>query len=593
MKSMVCPRCKGKLVTEDDEVYVCPYCDYQEVDFEVRNRRLQLEAERQKAEDERLAKLKREKDEKRAQRTDKSGNTLIVHYSTVNPNVSMVVRLANSRQKDIMTDGQTLKFRLPPGQYVIVLKIGKINHNRTFIVPKSKEYVEITASWTGRPGIVVDQPEVEEELQASLAAPNQGAANAAAAPAAAAAQANKPNPVQAAITNPEKSWDDMSYVERMFRKKTIPQWIVAGVLILMGIVEFTVSPLGAFLMILGAAIISPASTEYASGMFGGGKRGPLKIACFVVGGILAFVGMMLAGSKAAKSGYNNPYLSSYNSSITTESSETASEEPQIQSIVVEDVTGLVLTTAKQKLVDAGFTNIKEEPLKEIWLPDNWIVTKQSVEAGKRIDSNEKIQLDCQKLDDYFTDKYVGKNILEVEKLAEEDGFKLAYYNTNKKSLVGKVGSMDDAEKEKWIVKSVSQEKWVTETTAALVIESESGDDGSEDDEDVSETEEVKEDNAEANSEKVALDPNEIRPEKKEAIDSYEKFMDGYIDFMNKYQTSTSTELLMDYMDWMGKYADMAQKMEKLEGELTEAEALYYAEVVARINGKMLGYALTQ
>ena len=597
MKSMVCPRCKGKLVTQDDEVYVCPYCDYQEVDFDVRNRRLELEAEKQKAENARLAKLQQERDEKRAQRTDKSGNTLIVHYSTVNPSVNMVVRLANSRQKDIMTDGQTLKFRLPPGQYVIVLKIGKINHNRTFIVPRSKEYVEITASWTGRPGIIVDQPEVEEELQASIGAQNQNAPNmAGAAPAAAGAVPNAPKPVQPVEAKPEKDWEDMTYLERIFRKKVIPQWIVAGVLLLMGLTEFMVSPFGAILMLLGAAIISPAVTEYASGMLGGllggGKRVPIKIACFVLGGVLALVGMIMAASKTPRPTMNT-YGSVYNST------EPVSEAPQtsevVTQIVVEDVTGKILSEAKKSLVDAGFTNIKEEPLTEIWLPDNWIVTKQSVEAGKKIDSNELIQLDCQKLDDYLADKYVGKNILEAEQFAKEDGFKLAYLNAKKKSLIGKVGSMDDSEKEKWIVKSATQNAWATETTVSLVIENESGDASVEEDEEtIEEDEEAIEDaeKTETNSEKANLNQDEIRPEIKEAIDSYATFMDGYTEFMKKYQTSNSTELLMEYMDWMSKYADAVEKMEKLEGDLTEAEAIYYAEVMAKVSGKMIGYSLT-
>lgn len=92
---------------------------------------------------------------------------------------------------------------------------------------------------------------------------------------------------------------------------------------------------------------------------------------------------------------------------------------------------------------------------------------------------------------------------------------------------------------------------------------------------------------------AAVDPNEIRPEIKDAIDGYEDFMDGYIDFMQKYSTSNSTELLMDYMDWMSKYADMVEKMDKLEGDLTEAEMKYYNEVLARISAKMLEYSITQ
>ena len=50
---------------------------------------------------------------------------------------------------------------------------------------------------------------------------------------------------------------------------------------------------------------------------------------------------------------------------------------------------------------------------------------------------------------------------------------------------------------------------------------------------------------------------------------------------------------MDYLDWIGKYADMAEKMEKMEGDLTEAEEKYYAEVMARNSGKMVQFSLTQ
>ncbi|MBR3039499.1 MAG: hypothetical protein IKI20_02415 [Lachnospiraceae bacterium] len=334
MKSMVCPRCKGKLVSEDNEVYSCPYCDYQEIDFDVRNRRLESEAEKRKEEEARLARILREKEEKRAQRTDPAGNTLIVHYTTNNPNVCMVVRLATSRQRDVMTDGQTLKFRLPPGQHVIVLKIGKINHNKTFIVPKSKEYVEINASWTGRPSIIVDQPEVEEDV--SLQQTGMNLAQAGTAAGQAGVNAGQPVAVQAALTKPAKSWEEMSLTERLFRKGTIAQWIVAGVIILMALVEFAVSPIGAILMILGAAAITPACTEFLGGMLGADKRMPIKIACFVGGGILALVGMIIAAA-------NTPATSSRATDMQTTSETQQTQNPN--SIVMEDVTGMILTEA--------------------------------------------------------------------------------------------------------------------------------------------------------------------------------------------------------------------------------------------------------
>ena len=135
---------------------------------------------------------------------------------------------------------------------------------------------------------------------------------------------------------------------------------------------------------------------------------------------------------------------------------------------------------------------------------------------------------------------------------------------------------DDSQKE-----SASEQKETKETKESISEEKES--------ESVSEKTSEKEEKAE----KAAIDQTVIRPEVKDAIDSYEDFMDGYIDFMKKYNTSSSTELLMEYMDWIGKYADMAEKMDKMEGDLTEAEAKYYSEVMARISGKMVQFSLTQ
>lgn len=138
-----------------------------------------------------------------------------------------------------------------------------------------------------------------------------------------------------------------------------------------------------------------------------------------------------------------------------------------------------------------------------------------------------------------------------------------------------IWSTGDSEKE---VSSEEQKKETVSDEKETTVEKESEEENSEKEEE---------------SEKKELNQNEIRPEIKDAIDSYETFMDEYIDFMNKYNTSNSTELLMEYMDWLSKYADMAEKMEKMEGDLTEAETKYYTEVMARISGKMIQFSLTQ
>lgn len=82
--------------------------------------------------------------------------------------------------------------------------------------------------------------------------------------------------------------------------------------------------------------------------------------------------------------------------------------------------------------------------------------------------------------------------------------------------------------------------------------------------------------------------NEIRPEIKEAIDAYEAFIDEYIAFMTKYSESdNSATMLYDYMKFAAKYEEAVRKIDALEAELTDAEAIYYYEVLSRCNVKMM------
>ena len=73
------------------------------------------------------------------------------------------------------------------------------------------------------------------------------------------------------------------------------------------------------------------------------------------------------------------------------------------------------------------------------------------------------------------------------------------------------------------------------------------------------------------------------------MDSYEAFFDEYAEFMQKFsQSSSSTELLMDYSNYMTKYADAMDKLQKMNSEnLTIEEQKYYIEVMARIEKKLL------
>lgn len=85
---------------------------------------------------------------------------------------------------------------------------------------------------------------------------------------------------------------------------------------------------------------------------------------------------------------------------------------------------------------------------------------------------------------------------------------------------------------------------------------------------------------------------EVSPEFKEAMDSYEAFFDEYVEFMKKYSNSDDTfGMLSEYSDYMIKYADMMDKIDKIDtGELSTPDYAYYIEVTARIQKKLLEIA---
>ena len=84
----------------------------------------------------------------------------------------------------------------------------------------------------------------------------------------------------------------------------------------------------------------------------------------------------------------------------------------------------------------------------------------------------------------------------------------------------------------------------------------------------------------------------IRPEFKQAMDSYEKFFDEYVAFMKKFkEAEDTTSMLGEYTTMMQQYTQTMADLNKIdEGSLSDAEALYYADVMLRINQKLLQVA---
>lgn len=87
-------------------------------------------------------------------------------------------------------------------------------------------------------------------------------------------------------------------------------------------------------------------------------------------------------------------------------------------------------------------------------------------------------------------------------------------------------------------------------------------------------------------------PVGIRPEFKKTMDSYEAFFDEYCAFMKRYaQGGNAMSMLSDYMSFLSRYTEAMEDLEAMgDEEMSDAELVYYTEVMARITNKLLEIA---
>lgn len=81
--------------------------------------------------------------------------------------------------------------------------------------------------------------------------------------------------------------------------------------------------------------------------------------------------------------------------------------------------------------------------------------------------------------------------------------------------------------------------------------------------------------------------NVVSKDLKEFLDAYESFVDEYVKFMKSYNSSNMNDL-MKLTNMMSKLMEMEEKADALdEAEMSTADALYYTEVMLRIEKKLL------
>ena len=207
---------------------------------------------------------------------------------------------------------------------------------------------------------------------------------------------------------------------------------------------------------------SGASSNQANAPKAASTRKNSKAFVFIPIAVMATVVMMVTGTL---------YKNIDNKSVLANDVGQISKVSKCRSV---DVTGMTLSDALFNLEDAGFTNLRGEPFDEIENNDNWIVTAQSAAPGTLVKSDELIQLDCTRFDDYVNTVYTGKNINYIQKLADKSGFGIKYQDSSANEL--DLSSLNDEVKTDIIASSACQYNDVAKT--AIVTVAYTGDDQS-------------------------------------------------------------------------------------------------------------------
>ena len=126
------------------------------------------------------------------------------------------------------------------------------------------------------------------------------------------------------------------------------------------------------------------------------------------------------------------------------------------SIEVPALVGMVLSTAKDQLENAGFVNVHYESSGDnsIWNTNNWTVISQNVEPGAIVDKNEEILLTCQKTEDYVLSLFKNLTIEEAEQKAKEENLKITCESILTGETIDATG-LDTDHKQRWAVEEAS------------------------------------------------------------------------------------------------------------------------------------------
>ena len=144
----------------------------------------------------------------------------------------------------------------------------------------------------------------------------------------------------------------------------------------------------------------------------------------------------------------------------------------IEGIMVKmpNTVGLLYSEALAKLKQCGFSNISYETVGNhvIWDDDNWLVQEQNIAVETEVLKNEDIELKCISLDDYFKETYIGKNVNDIQKLANAAGFSIRFEDSSGSNMDSELKSMAKKAKARWVATDARQYGGVARTAVVTI-----------------------------------------------------------------------------------------------------------------------------
>lgn len=90
--------------------------------------------------------------------TDTNAPNLIIGYNSIDPKINMMTHVHGTNHRNTYTNGSVITMHLEPGRYIVEFKFSFYKYYKREIIIPATGAVHISAGFSGRTFINIDQP---------------------------------------------------------------------------------------------------------------------------------------------------------------------------------------------------------------------------------------------------------------------------------------------------------------------------------------------------------------------------------------------------------------------------------------------------